>query len=688
MSLDISKIGDINLSSSAFTRMKRLRLLRFYNPYYSQHEQSLYNKVIKIPHPKYLFWHRHSGALKFLPDELRYLYWYGYPSNSLPIEFCPRNLVQLHLIHSHIEKLCIKIKCFESLKLMDLSYSIKLIRIADLSNFPKLEVLHLRGCTSLVEIRSTRQYHSGLRHLNLESCRSLCYVPSFLFMECLDFLSLEGCSNITEFPKIPSSIRYLVLNKTAAKQVPLSISYCCQLIRLELESCTSLQSLPSNIGELQLLENLNLEGSSKLMNLPDSTCSLKALKYLLIKDCKNVKKLPENIGNLKSLVELDATRSGIRILPPSINGLVKLESLDCSGCRDLVLPPFTGLPSLKWLYLDHCGLSEISESLGSLKSLMGLHLYANNFKKLPVAIKRLSKLKVLYLSGNERLEYIPDVPSTLKHVFVENCTGLETMSLEVNMNWFRFDARNCINLEQSCCRKIRNAVLLRIESTLPQLRQNIMRQIHKQNQVLLPYVLPYMLDLCSWLMMVLIKHIFCKEVGVGDLPIAVCIGGDELPTRMNHKNENGSTIFISMEPIPVDFIVAVFSAVVASTHNEAETNTDSSDFKPLLNCQCCFVTESGYAFNGYCFHRICWEYYSKSKDASITLVWVYVFALKEKHRFIEASFRFSPRTKSNNLTVKKCGVHLLYSFDYHEITPLPVLSFGWFPHSTSFVSLK
>ncbi|WCJ18806.1 hypothetical protein M5689_001130 [Euphorbia peplus] len=78
------------------------------------------------------------------------------------------------------------------------------------------------------------------------------------------------------------------------------VTYCSQLTRLELESCTSLQRLPSSIGELQLLQYLNLEGCSKLVNLPDSTCSLKALKSLFIKECKNVKKLPENIGNLKS----------------------------------------------------------------------------------------------------------------------------------------------------------------------------------------------------------------------------------------------------------------------------------------------------------------------------------------------------------------------------------------------------
>ncbi|XP_065870580.1 disease resistance protein RUN1-like isoform X2 [Euphorbia lathyris] len=676
ISLDMLKIGDINLSSTVFRRMKRLRLLKLYNPYYPK--EGVYNScngVIRIQPLRYLSCQPHTrGLLKFLPDELRYLYWYGYPSKSLPLKFSPKNLVQLHLVRSHVEQLCIKNQCFESLKLIDLSYSVKLIRIADLSQFPKLEVLHLRGCTSLVEIRSTRLYVSELRHLNLESCKSLCYFSSFLYMERLDFLSLEGCFKIIEFPVIPRVIRCLILSKTAVKQLPWSIEHFSQLAKLELKSCTSLQSLPRNIGELQLLERLNLEGCSKLRNLPDSTCSLKSLKSLSINECQNLRELPENIGNLRSLEKLDATRSGIRMLPPTINCLAKLEFLSCSGCRDLILPPFTGLPSLKMLLLQDCGLSEISESLGSLKSLWGLYLGGNNLKKLPATIKQLSELRRLYLRGNKRLEYIPELPSTLEDLWVQNCTSLQRKSsfTEVNMNFLQvLDSRNCINLDQSWGRKIMDDVLLGIENILPQLRH-----FRKHDQV------------------------FCKEVLVCSLSIAVCLAGNELPPRMKHKNENGSTIFISMEPVPLDFMVVVFSAVVTSTDNEAETATEFAESghsfdlhfgtEPRINCQSCFVTESGCTLNKCCSRAIFWDNYFKPKYAPSfenTLVWVYIFHLKNKHRFTEASFRFSADTESSNFTVKKCGVHLLYSFDSHEIPPLPVPSFGWSSHCTSFVSL-
>ncbi|WCJ26113.1 Disease resistance protein (TIR-NBS-LRR class) family [Euphorbia peplus] len=616
--------------------MKKLRLLKFYNPYHKEAQKySLPNAVIKIRQPKCLLWLRCSRTINFLPDELRYLCWYGYPSKALPLSFCPKNLVQLHLIRSHVEQLCRKNQCFENLKLMDLSYSVKLIRIPDLSRFPKLEILNLKGCTSLVEIRSTRLYYSELRHLNLQSCRSLCYFSSFLHMEHLDFLSLEDCPKIIEFPVIPRSIKFLTLSKTAVKKVPSSIEHCSQLTKLEMESCTSLQSLPSNIGELQVLELLNLKGCSKLTSLPDSTSSLKSLKSLFINECINLKELPESIGNLKSLEKLEATRSGIRILPPTINGLVKLEQLDCNGCRDLVLPPFTGLPSLKRLSLDDCGLSEISDSLGSLKSLLVLCLDGNNLKKLPMTIKQLSKLTILHLRSNKRLEYIPELPSTLHGLSVHNCTSLETISslTYANTDNFQFlDARNCINLDQSCGTKIMDAVLLGIENKLPR-----MRHFRKYDQRL------------------------CNE----ELLRRVRLAGDKLPERMKHTNEKGSTIFISMEQYhPLDSMVVVFSTVVAPTDNKTKTAT-KFDKSAAIKCECCFVTESGCCLKE-CFYHDLFRPNKYSDEYALSLennwVWAYKFKLKDKRRFTEASFRFFVKTRrfaeteNGDLRVIKCGV--------------------------------
>lgn len=96
-----------------------------------------------------------------------------------------------------------------------------------------------------------------------------------------------------------------------------------------------------------------------------------------------------------------------------------------------------------------------------------------------------------------------------------------------------------------------------------------------------------------------------------------------------------------MEPAPLDVIVVIFSAIVVSTQ----------------------IGESGdecWSFNECCsralYSDIKWEPYHCVIIES-NLLWAYLIHFEDKHRFIEASFRFY--SKRDNLTVKKCGVHLI-----------------------------
>ena len=84
----MSKIRDIDLNPAVFGKMHNLRLLKIYNSHFM--------KQCKLHFPQ---------GLRYLPDELRYLHWYGYPLNSLPSDFNPENLVVLEMPHNQIEKL-------------------------------------------------------------------------------------------------------------------------------------------------------------------------------------------------------------------------------------------------------------------------------------------------------------------------------------------------------------------------------------------------------------------------------------------------------------------------------------------------------------------------------------------------------------------------------------------------------
>ncbi|EEF39695.1 conserved hypothetical protein [Ricinus communis] len=99
ISLDMSKGRDMELNCTAFERMNKLKFLKFYSPYYEQLQA-------EIDPPCKIFNISLSKNFSFLPDELRYLYWHKYPLKSLPLSFCPDNLVQLHLICSHVQQLC------------------------------------------------------------------------------------------------------------------------------------------------------------------------------------------------------------------------------------------------------------------------------------------------------------------------------------------------------------------------------------------------------------------------------------------------------------------------------------------------------------------------------------------------------------------------------------------------------
>ncbi|XP_057991087.1 disease resistance protein RPV1 [Hevea brasiliensis] len=86
--LDMSGNGYLELSSTAFMKLCNLRFLKFFNV-----TQSTQGQVL-LP-----------SGLEFLPEELRYHHWERYPLTFLPLNFCPKNLVELHMPRSNLIQL-------------------------------------------------------------------------------------------------------------------------------------------------------------------------------------------------------------------------------------------------------------------------------------------------------------------------------------------------------------------------------------------------------------------------------------------------------------------------------------------------------------------------------------------------------------------------------------------------------
>ncbi|KAL5776141.1 hypothetical protein ACOSP7_009067 [Xanthoceras sorbifolium] len=441
MFLDTSKIRKLDLSSQAFEKMCNLKFLKIYNGT-SEYGNPIYFSKVHLPR-----------GLDHLPDELRYLYWDGYPSKFLPSNLSLENLVELNLSYSNVEQLWEGKQEAPKLKRLNLSHSRHLTKIPDLSNIPCLEVIILVCCTSLLYDPISIQHLNDLR-----------------------FLSLKGCENLRSFPHISGNIRELHLSSTTIEEVPSSIEGLRELFVLDLSDCASLRNISTSICKLKSLRKLDLKGCSKLESfpeiletmerledvdlsataikelphsiehlsgllrlflrscktlamLPGSLCSLSSLFRLDLSDCSKLERLPENLGNLNSLKHLLVGGTALSRLPSSVTGLKNLELLECSGCsRGLTVPPSLGLlSSLRKLYLNDCKLTEIPEDISCLTSLEVLKLSENNFESLPKSIKQLSKLRWLLLNDCNMLRSLTELPLGLDYLEARNCKELQSL---------------------------------------------------------------------------------------------------------------------------------------------------------------------------------------------------------------------------------------------------------------------
>ncbi|KAK8329793.1 hypothetical protein V6Z12_A11G348600, partial [Gossypium hirsutum] len=452
----------LNLSVDAFSKMKKLRLL----------------KVLCLSNCDYL---------KFLSNELRLLDWKGCPLKSLPSSFQPDNLIALLLPYSCIQQLWKGNRPLCKLKLMNLEGSQNLIKTPDFTTASNLEVLTLKGCTKLVDVHPSIAVLKSLKVLNLRDCKSLRSLPTIIGMESLETLILSGCSSLIRFPEIDRKMKrlktldlsgcYRVENlsenlqhlcklkmmdlegfqnliktpdfTTASNLEVLTLKGCTKLVDvhpsiavlkslkvLNLKDCKSLRSFPTII-RMEYLETLILSGCSSLVRFPEIDGKMKRLKTLDLSGCYRVENLSENLQHEKFLEELDLTETAITEPPSFIFQFKNLKVLSFNGCKRgrtnsiaPMLPSFSGLSSLRELKLRDCNLCEgdIPPDIHGLSSLKWLYLNDNNFITVPLALTQLSKLKLIALSNCMKLNSLPELPTSIEDVWLEGCSSLEVVA--------------------------------------------------------------------------------------------------------------------------------------------------------------------------------------------------------------------------------------------------------------------
>ncbi|XP_034708580.1 disease resistance protein RUN1-like [Vitis riparia] len=444
---DLSIPKRIHITTKSFEMMMKLRLLKIYWP----HESISMREDNKV---------KLSKDFEFPSYELRYLYWHGYPLESLPSSFYAEDLVELDMCYSSLKQLWESDEPLEKLNTIRVSFSQHLMEIPDLSvRAPNLEKLILDGCSSLLEVHPSIGRLKKVTELNLKNCKKLSSFPSIIDMEALKILNFAGCSELKKFPDIQCNMEHLLelyLSSTAIEELPSSIGqHITGLVLLDLKRCKNLTSLPTCIFKLKSLEYLVLSGCSKLENfpeimedmenlkellldgtsievlpssierlkglvllnlrkckklvsLPDSMCNLRSLQTIIVSGCSQLDQLPKNVGSLQHLVQLHADGTAITQPPDSIVLLRDLRVLIYPGCKIL---PSSSLSSLFSFWLLHRrgsnGIGLRLPSFPCLSFLTNLNQSScnpsrNNFLSMPTSVSALPNLRDLRL-GSARI---------------------------------------------------------------------------------------------------------------------------------------------------------------------------------------------------------------------------------------------------------------------------------------------
>ncbi|GAY56989.1 hypothetical protein CUMW_175940, partial [Citrus unshiu] len=226
--LDMSKVKEIRLNPSTFTKMPKLRFLKFYSLSFNRENKC---KVPYLQDPGFA--------------EVKYFHWHGYPLKSLPSNLSGEKLVLLEVPDNDIEQLwdCVKLVILnlrgsKSLKSLPSGiFNLEFLTKLDLAGCPKLKRLpeissgnlswfFLRG-TAIEELPSSIERLLRLGFLDLSNCKRLKSLPSSLWkLKSLGVLNLCGCSNLQRLPECLgqlSSPIILNLAKTNIERIPESI---------------------------------------------------------------------------------------------------------------------------------------------------------------------------------------------------------------------------------------------------------------------------------------------------------------------------------------------------------------------------------------------------------------------------------------------------------------------------------
>ncbi|XP_030473952.2 disease resistance protein RPV1-like, partial [Syzygium oleosum] len=241
----------------------------------------------------------------------------------------------------------------------------------------------------------------------------------------LRWLDWQGCPKIFDVQSLNLNLKNLVILDLSWSQVDkdwrgwkllvqakklkvLKLTGCVQLIatpnfppsmkleRLILEGCLKLAVTDSSFRNLKELVSLNMKQCSPLYELPDLG-HIRGLKELVI-DGTSIARINFQEGSMRKLKILSACDcKKLTEISDSIRSLKSLTNLALDGTEiDTLWEDIGSLGELKTLSLKNCRrLSRLPDGIGKLRSLQFLDLSHTMIQKLPPSVKDLKAMKVL-----------------------------------------------------------------------------------------------------------------------------------------------------------------------------------------------------------------------------------------------------------------------------------------------------
>ncbi|MED6219284.1 hypothetical protein PIB30_034402 [Stylosanthes scabra] len=330
-----------------------------------------------------------------IPCTLKVLHWRACPMETLPFaDHQHYELVKIDLHDSKIVRIWDGKKFLSKLQHLNLSHCNKLKQTPDLSGAPNLKTLYLEYCHQLNKIHPSLTDHKSLVELNLCGCSSLETLGDRLEMSSLKKLDIYNCTSLRRVPEFGECMN--------------------QLSMLTLDVGV-IEELPSTFGNLVGLTELYLDVWN-CIGRPISLGCFLCLKKLELKAYFGFACVPYDISS-------------------HTHGLESLEIMSWNRIQntDGLLSSVSHLTSLRSLTLIQC-FPNSAESipyydLGHLALLTKLDLSGNKFKRVPISIHRLPKLRQLRLHNCSELEVLPDLPSSLRVLQASRCDSLDASNV-------------------------------------------------------------------------------------------------------------------------------------------------------------------------------------------------------------------------------------------------------------------